>query len=74
MSDNGSIEETITANSSEIVEGELYEIQILTQEAVNEQIRIFIAPPTRQLEELSRLVQRLVTTLHQDHYHISVRQ
>ena len=47
---------------------ELYETQMLTQEAVNEQIRGFIAPLNRQLEELTRLVQRLVTTLHQDHY------
>ncbi len=68
MSDNGSIEENISTNSSKNVKGENYEIQILTQEAVNEQIGCFIVPLTRQLEELTRLVQGLVTTLHQDHY------
>ena len=47
---------------------EVSEIQTLTQEAVNEQIRRFISPLTRQLEELSRLVQGKVTTQHPDHY------
>ena len=35
---------------------------MLTQEAVNEQIRGFIAPLTRQLEELIRLVQKMSTS------------
>ena len=65
---NSSIEENATGNSSENVEGEVSEIQTLTQEAVNEQIRGFIAPLTRQLEEFTRLFQGLVTTQHPDHY------
>ena len=68
MSDNDSIEENVTENSSKNVEGEVSEIQTLTQKPVNEQIKGFIAPLTRQLEELTRLVQRIVTTHHPDHY------
>ena len=34
----------------------------MTQEAVNEQIRGFIAPLTRQLKELTRLVQGMSTS------------
>ena len=44
MSYNESIEENITVTSSEIVEREICEVQMLTQEVVNEQIRGFIAP------------------------------
>ena len=43
-------------------------IRTLTQEAVNEQIKGCIAPLTRQLEELIRLVQVLVTTPRPCHY------
>ena len=68
MSDHGSTEENITGNPSQNVEGEVSEIQTLPQEPVNEQIRGFIAPLTRQLEELTRLVQGIVTTQHPDHY------
>ena len=68
LSDNGSIEENVTGNSSKNVEGGVSEIQTLTQEAVNEQVKEFIAPLTRQLEELTRLVQGMVTTQHPDHY------
>ena len=50
MSHHGSTEELVNRSSSENVEGESPEIQTLTQEAVNEQIRRFIAPLTRQLE------------------------
>ena len=57
MSDNASIQGNITANSSKNIKGEVNEIQMLTQEAVNEQIRGFISLLTRQLEELTRLVQ-----------------
>ena len=39
-------------------------MQTLTQEAVDEQIRGLIAPLTRQLEELSRLVQEMSTSRH----------
>ena len=68
LSDNGSIEENVTGNLSKNVEGGVSEIQTLTQEAVNEQVREFIAPLTRQLEELTRLLQGMVTTQHPDHY------
>ena len=68
LSDHSSTEENLTRTSSENVEGEVSEIQTLTQEAVNEQIRGFIAPLTRQLEELTRLVQGMVTTQHPEDY------
>ena len=68
MSDHGSKEENETRISSENVEREVSEIQTLTQEAVNGQIRRFIAPLTRQLEELTRLVQGMTTTQHPNHY------
>ena len=67
MSDNGSIEGNVSGNSSENVE-EFSEIQTLTQDAVNEGLTSFIAPLTRQLEELTRLVQGMATTQHPDHY------
>ena len=57
MSHHASTEELVNSSSSENVEGESPEIQTLTQKAINEQIRGFIAPLTRQLEELTRLVQ-----------------
>ena len=47
MSHHGSSEELVNRSSSETVEGESPEIQTLTQEAVNEQIRGFIAPLIR---------------------------
>ena len=56
MSDHGSAEENATGISSENVKGEVSEVQTLTQEAVNEQIRGCIAPLTHRLEELTRLV------------------
>ena len=68
MNDNSSIEEKATGNLSENVEGEVSEIQTLAQEAVNEQIRGFIASVTHQLEKLTRLVQGMVTTQHPDFY------
>ena len=68
MSENGSSEENVTGNSSENVEGEVSEIHTLTQEAVSEQIEGFVVPLTRQLEELTRLVQGMVTTPHPGHY------
>ena len=64
MSDHGSIEENVTGNSSEFVRREVSEIQTLTQESVNKRNKGFIAPLTRQLEELTRLVQGMVTTQH----------
>ena len=68
MSENGSIEENVTGNSSENVEEEVSEIQTLTQEAVNEQIRGILAPLNCQLGELTRLVQGMVITPHPSHY------
>ena len=68
MSNYGCTEEIADGNSSENVEGEIPEFQALTQEAVNEQIRGFIAPLTLQLEELTRLVQRLSTSSHPNSY------
>ena len=68
MSENGSIEENVTGNSSENFEREVSEIHTLTQEAVNKQIKECVAPLTRQLEDLTRLVQELATTRHPSHY------
>ena len=48
-------------SSSENVEGEVSEFQTLTPEAVGKQIRVFVASLTRQLDELTRLVQGLTT-------------
>ena len=68
MSNHGSTEEIANGVSSENVEGEIPEFQTLTQEAVNEQIRGFIAPLTRQLEELTRLVQGMTASKHPNSY------
>ena len=67
MSENSSVEDNRAGNSSENVEEEFPEIHTLTEVVVNEQIKGFIAPLTRQLEELTRLVQRMVTTPHPSH-------
>ena len=64
MSENGSIEESRAGNSSENAEEEIPKIHTLSREAVSEQIKGFVAPLTRQLEELTRLVQGMVTTPH----------
>ena len=64
MSNHGSTEEIANRCSSENVEEEVSEFQTLTQKTVKEQIRRFIAPVTRQLEELTRLVQGMTTTRH----------
>ena len=68
MSHHGSTEELVNTSSSEIVAGKSQEIQTLTQEAVNEHIRRFIAPLTRQLEELTRPVQGMSTSRHPNSY------
>ena len=62
MSDHGSTEENVTGKSSEKVEREVSEIQTLTQEAVNERIGGVLAPLSRHPEELTLLVQGMVTT------------
>ena len=63
-----STEEMANRSSSENVKREIPEFQRLTQEAVNEQIRGFIAPLTRQLGELTRLVQGMTTSRHPNFY------
>ena len=63
MRNQSSTEEIANRSSLENVE-EAPEFQTLTQEAVNEQIRGFITPLTRQLEELTRLVQGMTTSWH----------
>ena len=68
LSHYGSTEEIANRSSSENVEGELPEFQTLTKEAFNEQTRRFFAPLTRQLEELSRLVQRTTTSRYPNSY------
>ena len=68
MSNHGSTEEIGNRSSPENVEGETPEFQMLTQEAVNEQFRGFIAPLTIQLEELTRLVQGITTSRHPNSY------
>ena len=68
MSNHGSTDEIADRNSSENVEGEIPEFEALTQEAVNEKMRGFIAPLTRQLEELTRLVQGMTTSRHPNSY------
>ena len=64
MSNHGSTGEIANRISSENVEGEVPGFQTLTQEAVNEQIRGFIAPLIRQVEELARLAQGMTTSRH----------
>ena len=68
MSENDSVDENITVNSSENVEGEVSKINTLTQKAVNGHIKGYIAPLTRQLAELTRLLQGMITILHPSHY------
>ena len=64
ISNHGSREEIANRSSPENFEAEVPEFQTLTQEAVNEQIRVFIAPLSLQLEELTRLVQGMTTSRH----------
>ena len=68
MSNYGSTEGIANGISSENVKGEVSEVQTLTQEAVKERIRGFIAPLTRQLEELTLLVQRMTTSRRPNYY------
>ena len=64
LSHHGSTQEIADRNSSENVVEENPKMQTLTEEAIDEQIRGFIAPLTRQLEELTRLVQEMSTSRH----------
>ena len=68
MSDNGSIEKNVVGILSENEDEEVSEIQMLTQEAVNKQIKGFVASLTSQLKKLTRVVQGMVTRQHPDHY------
>ena len=69
MSHHDSTEEIANRSSSKNVEGEIPEFQTFqTPEAVNEQIRGFIGLLTRQLEELTRLVQGMTTSRHPNSY------
>ena len=68
MSNHGSTEEITDRSASKNVEGKIPEFQTLTQEAVTEQIRGFIAPLTRELEELTRLEQGMSTSRHPNSY------
>ena len=68
MSNHGNMEESCNRNASENVEGEVPEPQTLIKEAVNEQIRGFIAPLTHQLEELTQLVPGMTTSGHPNSY------
>ena len=68
MRDHGSTEENATGILSENVKGQVSEIQMLTHEAVNEQIRGCIAPLTCQLKKLTRLVQGMTSTRHPNQY------
>ena len=68
MRNHGNTEEIVDRSSSENVAREVPEFQTWTQEAVNEQIRGFIAPLTLQLENLTRLVQGMTTSRHPNLY------
>ena len=68
MSNHSSTEEITNRSLSENVDGKIPEFQTLTQETINEQIRGFFAPLTRQLEELTRLVQGMTTSRHPNSY------
>ena len=68
MSENGNSEDNRASKSWENAEEEVLEIRTLTQEAVNEQVKGFSTPLTRQLEELTWLVQGMLTTPHPIHY------
>ena len=63
MSNHSSTEKSLTEVHRKMSK-KSQEFQTLTQEAVNEQIRGFIAPLTRQLEELTRMVQGVTTSRH----------
>ena len=64
LNHHGITEEIADRNSLEKIVEENPKMQTLTQEAVDEQIRGFFAPLTRQLEELTRLVQEMSNSRH----------
>ena len=70
MSKNGSTEYNRAGklNSSENTKEEVPEVCVLTQEAVNEHIKGYIASITKQLGKMTRLVQGMMTIPHPSHY------
>ena len=68
MSENGNVKEIRTSTSSENVEEKIPAIQKLTQEAINEEHKKFLAPLTNQLEKMIWLARGMVTTPHRSHY------
>ena len=62
MKETGLIEDNSVGKSTKNNEQEVRKARHLTKETVNEQIEGFTAPFTRQLEQLTRLVQRMLTT------------
>ena len=67
MSENGSIENNGIGNPSENTGEEIPDVCVLTQEAVNGQMKGFIAPLIRQLDELFGLVEGIMTTPYLSH-------
>ena len=68
VSENKGSESHSAMNSQEFNENEEPEFHTLTQEEVNEQIKSFVAPLTRQVEVLIHLVQGLSVASHPKHY------
>ena len=61
MSENNSTESSPVRNAPECNVEDEPEVYILTQEDVNEQIGSHIAPLTKQLEDMTRLIQGMTT-------------
>ena len=68
MSENGSTEGNRAGIPLENTEEGVPQIRTLTQEVVNEQIKELIAALTKQLEDLTQLVQGMVIIPHWSHY------
>ena len=68
MSNYSSTDELAIRTSSKNVKREVPVSQTLAQETVNERNRGFIAPLSRQLEELTRLVQGMTSSRHPNFY------
>ena len=65
---NSSSDGSRAMNSPEANENEGPEIRAITEEEIDEPINSFIAPLTRQLEDLTRLVQGMITASHPDYH------
>ena len=68
MSEGGSSECSSAMNSHENNEKVGPEIRVLTQKEVDAGIKSFIAPLTRQQEDLTRLVQGVATASHPTYF------